>query len=51
MNEPMYLMDVNPTAENIARLIFEVAKSKGLPVLDVRMWETPRCSAQYREHP
>ncbi len=49
MNEPMYLMDVNPTVENIARLIFDVAKSKGLPVIDVRMWETPHCCAQYRE--
>lgn len=48
MNEPVYLMDVNPTVENIARLIFDVAKDKGLPVVEVQMWETPRCSAEYR---
>lgn len=48
LNEPIYLMDDNPTVENIARLIFEIAQSKGLPVVDVRMWETPRCSARYR---
>jgi len=51
MNEPMYLMDENPTAENIARLIFEAARDKGLPVIEVRLWETPHCSARYRpEH-
>jgi 6-pyruvoyltetrahydropterin/6-carboxytetrahydropterin synthase len=49
MNEPLYLMDVNPTAENIARLIFEVAREKGFPVVDVRLWETPGCCARYGE--
>ena len=48
MNEPMYLMDVNPTAENIARLIFEVARDEGFPVVDVRLWETPHCCARYQ---
>ena len=48
MNEPMYLMDRNPTAENIARLIFEVARDEGFPVVDVRLWETPHCCARYR---
>jgi 6-pyruvoyltetrahydropterin/6-carboxytetrahydropterin synthase len=47
MNEPMFLMNVNPTAENIARLIFEVAREKGFPVVDVRLWETPHCCARY----
>ena len=47
LKEPVYLMDVNPTAENIARLIFEVATEKGFPVVDVRMWETPHCCAGY----
>ena len=48
----MYLMDVNPTAENIARLIFDVAREKGFPVIDVRLWETPGCCARYgAEHP
>ena len=47
MGEPVYLMDVNPTAENIAKLIFEVATQQGLPVVDVRLWETPGCCATY----
>jgi 6-pyruvoyltetrahydropterin/6-carboxytetrahydropterin synthase len=47
MDEPMYLMDVNPTAENIARLIFEVARERGFPVVDVRLWETPGSCARY----
>jgi 6-pyruvoyltetrahydropterin/6-carboxytetrahydropterin synthase len=47
MDEPMYLMDVSPTAENIARLIFEVARERGFPVVDVRLWETPGCCARY----
>jgi 6-pyruvoyltetrahydropterin/6-carboxytetrahydropterin synthase len=47
LGEPMYLLDENPTAENIARLIYEVAASKGFPVVEVRLWETPRCYAAY----
>ncbi len=46
--EPMFLMDVNPTAENIARLICQRATEQGFPVLEVRLWETPQCSATYR---
>ena len=45
--EPMYLLDVNPTAENIARLIFEVTAAQGFPVTRVRLWETPKCHATY----
>ncbi len=48
MGEPMHLMDVNPTAENIARLIYEVAASHQFPVVETRLWETPRCYATYR---
>jgi len=46
--EPVYLMDVSPTAENIARLIFEVAAERGFPVVEVCLWETPHCCATYR---
>jgi 6-pyruvoyltetrahydropterin/6-carboxytetrahydropterin synthase len=49
LGEPLYLIDRNPTAENIAWLIFEHAKSQGLPIVEVRLWETPRCCATYRE--
>jgi 6-pyruvoyltetrahydropterin/6-carboxytetrahydropterin synthase len=41
-------MDVNPTAENIARLIFEVTREHGFPIVEAHLWETPRCFATYR---
>jgi 6-pyruvoyltetrahydropterin/6-carboxytetrahydropterin synthase len=47
-NEPVHVLDVNPTAENIARLIFEYAASKGFPVVEVTLWETQTCCATYR---
>lgn len=47
LNEPMYLVDCNPTAENIARLIYETAVQHGFPVQRVDLWETPRCFATY----
>jgi 6-pyruvoyltetrahydropterin/6-carboxytetrahydropterin synthase len=45
--ERVYEMDCNPTAENIARLIYEHARSVGLPVVEVSLWETERCAATY----
>jgi 6-pyruvoyltetrahydropterin/6-carboxytetrahydropterin synthase len=48
LGEPVYLMDVAPTAENIARRIFETAAEYGFPVVEVRLWETPQCCATYR---
>jgi 6-pyruvoyltetrahydropterin/6-carboxytetrahydropterin synthase len=45
--EPLYLTDENPTAENIARLIYEIARQKGLPVSSVTLWETPNSFATY----
>lgn len=47
--EPFYAMEENPTAENIARLIFNHARANGLPVVEVRLWETPSSCASYRE--
>jgi 6-pyruvoyltetrahydropterin/6-carboxytetrahydropterin synthase len=47
LGEPMYLMDANPTAENIARLIHDYASEQGFPVVEVRLWETPHCVASY----
>ena len=47
--ERVFVMDRNPTAENIARLIFERARDAGLPVREVRLWETERCHASYQE--
>lgn len=48
LGERMHVIDVNPTAENIARLIFEFAAQNGFPVVQVQLWETPRCYATYR---
>jgi 6-pyruvoyltetrahydropterin/6-carboxytetrahydropterin synthase len=47
--EPAYLMKENPTAENLARLIYREALSRGLPVVAVRFWETETSMAEYRE--
>ena len=49
LGEPVFVMEDNPTAENIARLIFNDAKKRGLPVLSVRLWETSSSYAEYRE--
>lgn len=46
--EKFYVMDANPTAENIARLIFDHARACGLPVVEVRLWETSSSCATYR---
>jgi len=47
--ERVYVMDANPTAENIARLIYERGRDAGLPVVKVELWETPNCFATYKE--
>lgn len=45
--ERVHVLDVNPTAENIAKLIFDYAKSQGFPVIEVKLWETENCFATY----
>lgn len=47
LGEPMYLVDSNPTAERIARLIFDVSRQQGLDVTRVTLWETPSSWATY----
>ena len=47
--EPLFLMATNPTAENIARVIYEFAKSQRLPVREVSLWESYRSCATYSE--
>ena len=49
LGEPMYLIDENPTAENITRLIYGQARDMGIDVKEVRLWETPSSYAAYRE--
>jgi 6-pyruvoyltetrahydropterin/6-carboxytetrahydropterin synthase len=41
-------LDVNPTAENIARLIYREAVGQGLPVVEVTLWETENSFATVR---
>jgi 6-pyruvoyltetrahydropterin/6-carboxytetrahydropterin synthase len=48
MGEPLVLIDDNPTAENIAKMIAQYGLDHGFPVVEVRLWETPHCSATYQ---
>ena len=45
--ERVFVMDGNPTAENIARLIYDRARDAGLPVTEVVLWETEHCCSTY----
>lgn len=47
--EPMFLIGANPTAENIAKLIYDFAKQHRLPVREVSLWETFKSYATYSE--
>ncbi len=49
--EPIFLMEDNPTAENIAKLIWHAARDAGLQVSEVRVWETSTSRASYRGEP
>jgi 6-pyruvoyltetrahydropterin/6-carboxytetrahydropterin synthase len=49
LGENAYVMQENPTAENIAKLIYREAKARALPVVAVRVWETHDAFAEYRE--
>src|SRR6266403_599020 len=45
--EPVFLVNANPTAETIAKLIFEYTQSQGFPVVEVTLWETDDSYAVY----
>jgi len=47
LGEPIFIVDSNPTVERIARLIYEVSREQGLPVVRVTVWETPTSWATY----
>lgn len=51
MKEPMFLMSVQPTAENLAQLIFDKGREFGFPVISVTFWETEKCWARYTPSP
>ncbi len=46
--ERVMVMDENPTAEVIARMIYEFVAGKGYPVTGVTLWETETSFASYR---
>jgi 6-pyruvoyltetrahydropterin/6-carboxytetrahydropterin synthase len=47
-DEPVFLMSSDPTAEAIARLVYDYAVSQGLKVSQIRLWETDTSVAAYR---
>ena len=47
LGEPVFIVDSNPTVERIARLIYEVSREQGLPVVRVTVWETSTSWATY----
>ena len=47
LGEPIYKVDSNPTVERIARLIFDYAVEQKLPVVRVKVWETPTSFAEF----
>ncbi len=48
LGESLCIVRTNPTAETIAKLIFDQAKHLGFPVIAVRLWETEHSFATYR---
>jgi 6-pyruvoyltetrahydropterin/6-carboxytetrahydropterin synthase len=47
LGEPIYIIDSNPTAERLARLVYDISREQGLPVVRVTLWETPTSWATY----
>lgn len=48
-HEPVVVVDFNPTAENIARMIFMHTRDAGFNVTEVVLWETENSFATYRD--
>jgi len=48
LGEPVYVLESNPTAERIARLLFDISREQGLAVSRVTLWETPTSWATYQ---
>ena len=47
--ERVYVTEENPTAEHIARLIYEYVEKGGYPVVEVAIYETESAFASYRK--
>ena len=48
LKEPVFVIDVNPTAEHLVRLIYDEVARRRFPVTAVRLWETASSFATYR---
>jgi len=48
LGEPRFNLPANPTAEIIAKTIFQFTNSQVFPVIKVSLWETPNAHATYR---
>ncbi len=49
LGETYVAVEVNPTAENIAKMIYDQARKHGLPVTEVTLWEAENSFATYTE--
>lgn len=49
--ERVMVTQENPTAEVIARMIYDYVADKGFPVVEVQLWETETSYASYRPGP
>ena len=49
LGEPIYPMQDNPTAENIAKEIYLAAQKMGYPVVEIRLWESSSSCATYAQ--
>jgi 6-pyruvoyltetrahydropterin/6-carboxytetrahydropterin synthase len=47
LGEKFVTLDVNPTAENLAKMIYDQAVKQKLPVTEVTLWETENSFATY----
>lgn len=47
--EPAVTFDGAPTAERLAKFIFDQASAEGFPVRRVEFWETEKCRAVYEK--
>lgn len=48
LGEPLFLTEQSPTAENLARLIYEFAAGRGFPIVECQLWESSHSWATYR---
>lgn len=46
--QPFVTLPENPTAETIAKYIFDHCRKQGLPVTEIGLWETTTSKAVYR---